>query len=177
MKSYSGAVRRLAARVKPFDIAVSCIGIWGAYLLGMHVTGPLHSPSRWMGAMLACTSVVAVLQKGNYRESLHAGLSRVVGTLVGAVVGYICLLLYPFSVVVMLCAVAVLEAMLMLLKMYSNGQMAVVTLLIILLVSQQSPDADPAVNAMLRFCESAVGSGVGVALLWCIERWNKRMKD
>ena len=171
------AVRRRVAqavgRIKIFETALSCIGIWAAYLLGMHVTGHFHSSSRWMGAMLACTSVVVVLQKGSYRESLAAGVTRVLGTLIGAAVAYLYLRLLPFSVGGMLCAVAVLEMMLMLLKMYAHSQMAVITLLIILLVSQQSPDVDPAVNALLRFCESAVGSGVGIGLLWCIERWNR----
>ena len=157
-------------RIHFFEVAVSCIGIWAAYLLGMHVTGHFHASSRWMGAMLACTSVVAVLQKGSYRESLATGVSRVLGTLIGAAVGYVCLHLRPFSVVGMLLSVAVLEMTLMLLKLYAHSQMAVVTLLIIMLVSKSSPDVDPAVNAMLRFTESAVGSGVGIALLWIVER-------
>ena len=165
-------VVRAVQRVKLFEIAVSCTGILAAYLLGMHVTGHFHSSSRWMGAMLACTSVVVVLQKGSYRESLDVGATRVLGTLVGAAVAYVYLRLLPFSVAGMLCAVAVLEMMLMLLKMYAHSQMAVITMLIIMLVSQQSPDLDPAVNALLRFCESAVGSGVGIGLLWFIERWH-----
>lgn len=165
---------RVLSRIKLFDIAMSCAGIWAAYLLGMYVTGSFHSSSRWMGAMLACTSVVAIQQKGSYRESLKAGLSRVSGTLIGAVVAYVYLLFFPFTEAGMMAAVVVLEMMLMMCGMYANGQMAVVTLLIIMLVSKQSPDASPALNAMLRFCESAVGSGVGVALLWVVERWNNR---
>lgn len=163
---------RFLRRIRPFEIAVSCIGIWAAYLLGMHVTGSFHESSRWMGAMLACTSVVAVLQKGTYRDSLAAGLARVGGTFAGAAVAYIYLQFRPFSVGGMLGMVAVLETLLMAAGMYANGQMAVVTLLIIMLVSKQSPDVDPAVNALLRFFEAAVGSGVGIGLLWCIERWD-----
>lgn len=176
----AGRMRRAIAvacrRIRLFEISLSCLGIWAAYLLGMHVTGPFHSPSRWMGAMLACSSVVAVLQKGSYRDSLTAGLSRVLGTLAGAAVAYVYLRLLPFSVAGMLCTVAVLEMVLMVLKLYSNSQMAVMTLLIIMLVSKQSPDADPAVNCLLRFFESAVGSGVGIALLWIVDRWNARRR-
>lgn len=125
-----------------------------------------------MGAMLACTSVVVVLQKGSYRESLKAGVTRVLGTLIGAAVAYVYLRLRSFSVAGMLGMTALLEMVLMLLGMYSNSQMAVITMLIIMLVSKQSPDIDPAVNALLRFFESAVGSGAGIVLLWSIERWN-----
>ena len=165
-------VRRVTGRVRLFEVAVSCLGIWIAYLAGIHVSGHFHASSRWMGAMLACTSVVAVLQKGTYRDSLKAGWTRVAGTFIGAAVGYIYLRVLPFSVAGMLGMIAVLESVLMLLKMYANSQMAVVTLLIIMLVSKMSPDADPAVNCMLRFFESAVGAGVGISLLWVIERWN-----
>lgn len=59
----------------------------------------------------------------------------------------------------------------MILNIYNNGRIATITLLIIMLVSQLSPDADPATNCMLRFFESAVGVGVGVGLRWLIERW------
>ena len=175
-ESVRRTVGLLFGRIKLFEIALSVIGIWAAYLLGMHVTGRIHASSRWMGAMLACTSVVVVLQKGSYRDSLMAGVTRVLGTLIGAVTGYIYLRMWHFSVGGMLCAVAVLEALLMLLRMYANGQMAVITMLIILLVSKMSPEVNPEVNALLRFFESAVGSGVGIALLWCIERYRKNSK-
>ena len=170
--SAAAAANAAVGRIRFFEIFVSCTGILLAYLLGMHVTGPLHAPSRWMGAMLACTSVVVVLQKGSYRDSLKAGWMRVVGTFIGALVAFVYLRLLPFSVAGMLGTVMVLEMLLMLFRIYQNGQMAVITLLIIMLVSRMSPDADPALNSMLRFFESAVGVGVGIGLLWIIERWN-----
>lgn len=46
-------------------------------------------------------------------------------------------------------------------------------LIIIMLVSQSSPDLNPATNCMLRFFESAVGAAIGVSLLWVIEQWNR----
>lgn len=167
------AVNGALGRVRFFEITVSCIGILLAYMCGMYATGSFHSASRWMGAMLACSSVVAVMQKGTYRDSLRAGALRVLGTFIGAAVAYLYLRMMPFTVVGMLAAVFVLEAVLMLLRLYDNGNIATVTLLIIMLVSQMSPDADPAVNCTLRFCESAVGVAVGVGLLWILELWNR----
>ena len=46
-------------------------------------------------------------------------------------------------------------------------------LIIIMLVSQSSPDLNPVTNCMLRFFESAIGAAVGVSLLWVIEQWNR----
>lgn len=161
------------ARVQPFVLIVMCVGILLAYLVGMYVTGPIHSASRWMGAMLACTSVVVVLQRPGYKDSLSYGWTRVLGTFIGALVAYLYLAVFPFTVVGMLMAVFVLEMLFMLLNIYNNGHIATVTLLIIMLVSQMNPKVDPAMNCFLRFFESAVGVSVGIGILWATEQWNK----
>ena len=109
------------ARIHPFTIFVSCLGILLAYLTGIYASGSIHSSSRWMGAMLACTSVITVLQMPSYKESLRPSIMRVVGTLLGAIIGYIYLKLLPFSVIGMLCAVFALEAVCMLLDIYKYG--------------------------------------------------------
>ena len=71
----------------------------------------------------------------------------------------------------MLVTVFILEALCMLLDIYNNGRIATITLVIIMLVSQMPGEIPPAANSLLRFFESAVGVGVGVALRWVIERW------
>ena len=160
------------ARIQPFTIFVSCVGILLAYLTGMYASGSIHSASRWMGAILSCTSVITVLQMPSYEESIRPSIMRVVGTFLGAVIAYIYLRLLPFSVVGMLCAVFALEALCMLLDIYRYGRIATITMVIILLVKQMSPESDPIVNCSLRFFESAVGVGVGLGVRWSIERWN-----
>ena len=161
------------ARIHPFTIFVSCLGILLAYLTGIYASGSIHSSSRWMGAMLACTSVITVLQMPSYKESLRPSIMRVVGTLLGAIIGYIYLKLLPFSVIGMLCAVFALEAVCMLLDIYKYGRIATITMIIILLVKQMSPESSALTNCSLRFFESAVGVGVGLVLRWAIERWSE----
>ena len=160
------------SRIHPFTIFISCIGILLAYLTGIYASGSIHSASRWMGAMLSCTSVITVLQMPSYEESIRPSIMRVVGTFLGAVIAYIYLRLLPFSVVGMLCAVFALEALCMLLDIYKYGRIATITMVIILLVKQMSPDSDPITNCSLRFFESAVGVGVGLGVRWTIEKWN-----
>ena len=159
------------ARIHPFVLVVSCVGIALAYYVGIYATGQIHAASRWMGAMLSCTSVITVLQMPSYKEALRPAWLRVLGTFLGAVIAYAYLKLLPFSVMGMLLTVFALEAFCMVLNIYNNGRIATITLLIIMLVAQMSPEADPATNCSLRFFESAVGVGVGVALRWTIERW------
>ena len=103
---------------------VSCIGVLLAYLTGVYITGSLHEASRWMGAMLACTSLVVVLQSHNYKDSLRAGWTRVLGTFLGALVAYIYLKIWPFSIVGMLASVFVLEMLCMLVGIYQNNRIA-----------------------------------------------------
>ncbi len=162
---------RATARIHPFVLFVSCVGIALAYYVGIYATGHIHSSSRWMGAMLSCTSVVTVLQMPSYKESLRPAWLRVLGTFLGALIAYIYLKMLPFSVFGMLLTIFILEALCMILNIYNNGRIATITLLIIMLVSQMSPDANPITNCSLRFFESAVGVGVGVGLRWIIERW------
>ena len=121
--------------------------------------------------MLSCTAVITVLQIPTYKEALRPAWLRVFGTFLGALIAYIYLKLLPFSVVGMLVTVFILEALCMLLDIYNNGRIATITLVIIMLVSQMPGEIPPAANSLLRFFESAVGVGVGVALRWVIERW------
>lgn len=160
-------------RIQPFVLIVSCIGIALAYYVGVYATGQIHAASRWMGAMLACTSVVTVLQSPSYHESLRPAWFRILGTFLGSLIAYIYLKTIPFSVAGMLMAVFILEALCMALNIYNNGRIATITLIIILLISQMVPDTNPATNCMLRFFESAVGIGVGVGLKWTIEKWRE----
>ena len=166
-------LRDAVGRMHPSVSFVSCIGVLLAYLTGVYITGSLHEASRWMGAMLACTSLVVVLQSNSYKASLRTGWTRVLGTFLGALVAYIYLKMWPFSIVGMLASVFVLEMLCMLVGIYRNGRIATITLLIILLVSQMTPHVSPAVNCLLRFTESVVGVVVGIALLWLLERWNR----
>ena len=66
-------LRDAVGRMHPSVSFVSCIGVLLAYLTGVYITGSLHEASRWMGAMLACTSLVVVLQSHSYKESLPDG--------------------------------------------------------------------------------------------------------
>lgn len=169
----NNAIRQAIGRVQIPLVIIMCTGIWLAYMAGFQLSGSIHAASRWMGATLACTSAIVVLQKTAYRDSLRMGITRVLGTFIGAAVAYVYLRFFDFTVFGMLVSVFVLEMLFMLLGIYNNGHIATVTLIIIMLVSQQSPDIDPATNCILRFFESAVGAFIGVALLWVTEQWNR----
>ena len=166
------AINSAVSRIHPFVLLVSCLGIWLGYMTGMYVTGSFHSASRWLGAMLSCTSLITVLQMPNYRASIAPSALRLLGTFLGALIAYVYLRLLPFSVVGMLLSVFVLEVLCMILNIYNKSRIATITLIMIMLVSQMEPESNPLVNCLLRFFESAVGVGVGLLLHLSIEKWN-----
>ncbi len=172
-KSRPALLHRLAARLQPFNAAVTCIGVLLAYLLGTYVTGPFHEASHWMGAMLACTSVVVVLQKPGLKQSLPVGWMRVLGTAIGALIAFGYLSVWHFSVLGMLGSVFLLEIISMLLGIYLNGHIATITLIVILLISEENPRLPPAINCLLRFLESVVGVGIGLGVMWLSEWWQR----
>lgn len=172
----SALFAKALSRVNIVMLLTSCVGILVAYLVGVYVTGSFHAVSRWLGALLACTSVVIVLQAGNFHDSLRSAYMRVAGTFIGSLIGYIYLISFHFSLGGMLCAVFLLEMLCMMLGIYAKSRIATITLIIILLITQMEPRINPLTNCALRFFESVVGVVVGVALLWVVEHRHNILK-
>ena len=170
------ALARAFSRINIVVLLTSCVGIYVAYLVGVYVTGSFHRVSQWMGALLSCTSVVIVLQSGNYRDALRPAWMRTLGTFIGVVIGYIYLKLFHFTIFGMLCAVFLLEMLCMMIGIYTKSRIATITLIIILLITQIEPDMNPLTNCALRLFESAAGVLVGVVLLWVIDRCDRLLK-
>ena len=97
------------------------------------------------------------------------------GTFFGAVIAYVYLLLFPFSLLGMIATVFLLDILCMLLGIPDNGKMATITLVIILLISKMSPSISPFVNGVLRFSEATVGALIGIALAWGVELIKKKI--
>ncbi len=129
--------------------------------------------------MLAATSTIVVLKMTSYKESLRAGWMRVLGTFLGALIAFIYLINWHFTLGGLLASVFVLETISMMIGIYSNDRISTITLVIILLISQDTHHMPPAVNCLLRFVESVVGVGIGIGLVWVLDqlaRWRKKAK-
>ena len=61
----------------------------------------------------------------------------------------------------------------MMFKVPDNGKMATITLIIVLIVSERSPDLSPLANGLLRFSEATVGAVVGIAAVWPVDRYRR----
>lgn len=166
-------VKRIFHPVSPLMAAAKAVAVFLSYLVGAYLTGHFHVESRWMGAMLAMISAIVVLQ-GDVKTSVHQGGLRVFGTFIGAVMAYVYLLFFPFTLLGIIVTVFLLGMLCMLLGIPDDGKMATITLVIILLISKMSPAIPPIVNGMLRFGEATVGALIGIALAWGVEQIRKR---
>ena len=165
-------VKRVFHPVSPLMATAKGVAVLLSYLVGAYLTGHFHVESRWMGSMLAVISAIVVLQE-DVKTSIHQGGLRVFGTFIGAVIAYVYLLLFPFTLLGMIVTVFLLDILCMLLGIPDDGKMATITLVIILLISKMSPSISPFVNGVLRFSEATVGALIGIALAWVWSRSGK----
>lgn len=181
MDSEVNLIKKILKRIEILPAIAKSIAVLLSYWLGSFLTFHIHEKTAYIGAMLACTSAIVVLQKEDLKGSFRIAWLRVVGTFIGAVMAICYLLLFPFSVVGMVVAVFVLDLICMMLGVPDNGKMAAITLVIILIVSMYSTNLSPILNGTLRFLESAIGTSIGLLMVWLlryvdehrISKWRK----
>ena len=113
-------VKRVFHPVSPLMATAKGVAVLLSYLVGAYLTGHFHVESRWMGSMLAVISAIVVLQE-DVKTSIHQGGLRVFGTFIGAVIAYVYLLLFPFTLLGMIVTVFLLDILCMLLGIPDDG--------------------------------------------------------
>lgn len=162
------SITRLFQKVDMTMAIAKSIAVLLSYLAGFYLTGGFHDESRYFGAMLAAIASVVALQ-ADLKTSVKQGWLRVLGTFIGAVIATIYLSLFPFSVTGLIITVFVLEIACMMFSIPDNGKMATIALIVIMLISQKNPNIPPIINSSLRFLETVVGAGIGIAIAWLLE--------
>ena len=162
--------------IRYFAVFTRGMALLLCYLLSAFVTGPVHAGSRWVGAMLAAMAALVVLQEPDVRGSIRKGWLRVLGTFIGAMLACLYLTFFPFSVLGLIFMVYLLDIVCPLLHIPDKGQIAALTLVAVLFVSQAEPDLAPVKNGALRFLESAVGAGIGVSAVWLNDLYYQRRR-
>ncbi|MCL6263519.1 FUSC family protein [Craterilacuibacter sp. RT1T] len=131
------------------------------YVLG----GKIPGASAEIGRLWAVISGIVVLQASS-DETIKAASKRVLGTLIGATVGWLYLTLLPNNWAAGFICVFLTILLSQLLGVPDNGRLGCVTVLVVLVVSALHPGLPPLVNASLRFFEAAIGSGIALLLAW-----------
>jgi uncharacterized membrane protein YgaE (UPF0421/DUF939 family) len=134
-----------------------------AYLGGYYLTALFHLPSAALGGLWALISGLVVLRETDRETWSSAGL-RVIGTLVGAVISSITLLLFPFCPLAMALAIGVTVLLCQFMGIPDHARLAALTVGVIMVISSLHPDINPVLNALFRFMESLIGTVVAVAV-------------
>jgi len=138
-----------------------------AYLLGFYFTASFHGKSSSIGGLWSLISAIVVLQATS-RDTWKSAVLRVLGTLIGAMLGGGYLYLLPFSPVGMAVSIGLTVLLCQALKVPDHGRLAAITVALIMVIASSNPELSPLANAALRFIESVIGAGIVVlaVLLW-----------
>lgn len=133
-----------------------------AFVVGTLFTGLFHGPSSAIGGLWSVISGLVVLQSTR-SETLSSASLRVLGSLIGAIVGGAYLLVLPFSAVGMAVCIGFTVLLCRLLGVPDHARLAGITVSVVMVVSSISPTLSPLWNAFLRFVESGIGAATAVA--------------
>ena len=140
-----------------------------AYWLGFRFTALFLGYFPKIGVLWPAISAVIVVQVSK-KDTADTAWLRVMGTALGATISALYLSLFPFRAVGMSVSIFVSSLICKSLNMNSWMKLSAITVLVVMVTAI----LNPALNALLRFCESCIGSAVAVFL---ISLWPKALAD
>jgi uncharacterized membrane protein YccC len=142
----------------PAEIAVAALL---AYLIGFWFTSLFQGYLPKIGGLWSAISAIVVTQ-GTRRETTDSASLRILGSAIGAVTSTVYLTLLPFHPVGMALAIFATVALCAAIKIPSHGRLAAITVIVVMVTGSLDPKLSPALNALLRFAESCIGTGIAV---------------
>lgn len=167
---------RAIKRIKLGFITAKTLAVFASFIAGGALSALFHNPSAYLGAMLSAISTIVVLQQEDLSKSINQGWLRVLGSFIGALIAFIYLSFFPFTLIGMTITIFFLGIICMILSVPDNGKMATVVLIWVLIRSVDS-DQSPLLNGFLRFSESAIGVGIGLVTAWILAKLNSLFKS
>jgi uncharacterized membrane protein YccC len=156
-------ISRDAARIA-LQIALVSLA---SYACGSYFTGLFHGASARIGGLWSMVSGIVVLQ-ATRRTTWSSAWLRVLGTLIGSIIGAVYLSLLPFSAIGM--AVCIFGTVLLChaARIPDHARLAALTVAVIMVLSSVNQALSPILNAALRFAESCIGTALAVlaVLMW-----------
>jgi uncharacterized membrane protein YccC len=148
----------------PAQIAVAALV---AYLLGFWFTSLFPGYLPKIGALWSAISAVVVTQVTRKDATSSASL-RILGSAIGAITSALYLTLLPFHPLGMAAAIFATVVICAVINVPSHGRLAAITVIVVMVTSSLDPKLSPGLNALLRFAESCIGTGVAVlaVLIW-----------
>ena len=142
----------------PAEIAVAALV---AYLLGFWFTGLFPGYLPKIGGLWSAISAIVVTQ-ATRRETVSSASLRVLGSAIGAFTSAVYLSLLPVHPLGMALAIFATVLLCSAVHIPSHGRLAAITVIVVMVTGSLDPKLSPGLNALLRFIESCIGTGVAV---------------
>ena len=148
----------------PAEIALAALVAYG---LGTWFTGLFPGYLPKIGGLWSAISAIVVTQATS-KEALSSASLRILGSAIGAATSAVYLTLLPFHPAGMALAIFATLLLCAAVNVPSHGRLAAITVIVVMVTSSLDPKLSPGLNALLRFAESCIGTGVAVlaVLIW-----------
>ena len=148
----------------PAEIALAALVAYG---LGSWFTSLFPGYLPKIGGLWSAISAIVVTQATS-KEALSSASLRILGSAIGAATSAVYLILLPFHPAGMALAIFATLLLCAAVNVPSHGRLAAITVIVVMVTSSLDPKLSPGLNALLRFAESCIGTGVAVlaVLVW-----------
>ena len=149
----------------PAEIALAALV---AYWLGSWFTSLFPGYLPKIGGLWSAISAIVVMTQATSNEALSSASLRILGSAIGAATSAVYLTLLPFHPAGMALAIFATVLLCAAVNVPSHGRLAAITVIVVMVTSSLDPKLSPGLNALLRFAESCIGTGVAVlaVLVW-----------
>jgi uncharacterized membrane protein YccC len=148
--------------VYALNMAIACLITY--WIMTHTLSRFVDEPSDFLGGMWAVVATVFVFRETR-RQSLSAGIARLIATCVSFALCLLYLLLFPFTPVGMAALIAIGTVVIALLGRRDEIVTVGITTAVVMVVAAMSP-ADAWQQPLLRLADTLVGIAVGVACKW-----------
>ena len=142
----------------PAEIAVAALV---AYMLGFWFTSLFPGYLPKIGGLWSAISAIVVTQ-ATRRETTSSASLRLLGSAIGALTSAVYLTLLPFHPLGMALAIFATVLLCTVVRIPSHGRLAAITVIVVMVTGSLDPKLSQGLNALLRFFESCIGTGVAV---------------
>ena len=142
----------------PAEIALAALV---AYLFGYWFTSLFPGYLPKIGGLWSAISAIVVTQSSR-RETTSSASLRILGSAIGAGSSATYLTLLPFHPLGMALAIFATVLLCTTINIPSHGRLAAITVIVVMVTGSLDPKLSPGLNALLRFVESCIGTGVAV---------------
>ena len=146
----------------PAEIAIAALV---AYLIGFRFTSLFPDYLPKIGGLWSALSAVVVTQLTR-KEAMSSASLRILGSAIGALTSGLFLCVHPFDPFGMALAIFATVLICSAFNVPSHARLAAITVIVIMVTASLAPKLNPLLNALLRFLESCIGTGVAVLTVW-----------